>query len=403
MRLKSLVRRRSSAPLIVSFAALFVALGGVGYAATQLPPNSVGSAQLQNGSVGNFKLKFNSVGPRKIINGAVGGQQVNASQVQLRLSSSCSTGAVSAVARRGERDLHPDAAERVRDQPSAVTVPAGATSTTVASEVVARRVVVSGSGLPARGDHGAADQHVEVDCTLSVRSSSTTGETPSRTRSPRADRQPGVELAARSRDDPARAPGRIGHERPDGHGQLHGHRDAELAGAHGGGRRHAERDPDGFQQLSVGRRPARGAGAGRGGARVVVARPVGTGGGHGQRLPAMSTAKMNTSHGTITIELFDEDAPETVANFRKLAAENFYDGIIFHRVIPDFMIQGGDPEGTGTGGPGYTFKDEFNQHKVVRGALAMANAGPNTNGSQFFIVTTQARPGSTASTPCSAR
>ena len=79
----------------------------------------------------------------------------------------------------------------------------------------------------------------------------------------------------------------------------------------------------------------------------------------------MSTAKMNTSHGTITIELFDEDAPETVANFRKLAAENFYDGIIFHRVIPDFMIQGGDPEGTGTGGPGYTFKDEFNEHKVV--------------------------------------
>ncbi len=109
-------------------------------------------------------------------------------------------------------------------------------------------------------------------------------------------------------------------------------------------------------------------------------------------LPAMSTAKMNTSHGTITIELFDEDAPETVANFRKLAADNFYDGIIFHRVIPDFMIQGGDPEGTGMGGPGYTFKDEFNQHKVVRGALAMANAGPNTNGSQFFIVTVASAP-----------
>jgi peptidyl-prolyl cis-trans isomerase B (cyclophilin B) len=106
----------------------------------------------------------------------------------------------------------------------------------------------------------------------------------------------------------------------------------------------------------------------------------------------MSTAKMNTSHGTITIELFDEDAPETVANFRKLAADNFYDGVIFHRVIPDFMIQGGDPEGTGMGGPGYTFKDEFNRHKVVRGALAMANAGPNTNGSQFFIVTAQSAP-----------
>jgi peptidyl-prolyl cis-trans isomerase B (cyclophilin B) len=106
----------------------------------------------------------------------------------------------------------------------------------------------------------------------------------------------------------------------------------------------------------------------------------------------MSTAKMNTSHGTITFELFDEDAPETVANFRKLAADNFYDGVIFHRIIPDFMIQGGDPEGTGTGGPGYTFKDEFNQHKVVRGALAMANAGPNTNGSQFFIVTVASAP-----------
>jgi peptidyl-prolyl cis-trans isomerase B (cyclophilin B) len=106
----------------------------------------------------------------------------------------------------------------------------------------------------------------------------------------------------------------------------------------------------------------------------------------------MSTAKMNTSQGTITLELFDEDAPTTVANFRKLAADHFYDGIIFHRVISDFMIQGGCPEGTGTGGPGYTFEDEINQHKVVRGALAMANAGPNTNGSQFFIVTTQKAP-----------
>ena len=101
----------------------------------------------------------------------------------------------------------------------------------------------------------------------------------------------------------------------------------------------------------------------------------------------MSTAQMNTSLGAISIELFDEDAPETVANFRKLAGDGFYDGVIFHRIIPDFMIQGGDPDGTGMGGPGYTFKDEFNDHKVVRGALAMANAGPNTNGSQFFIVT----------------
>jgi peptidyl-prolyl cis-trans isomerase B (cyclophilin B) len=101
----------------------------------------------------------------------------------------------------------------------------------------------------------------------------------------------------------------------------------------------------------------------------------------------MSQATMTTSEGPITIELFDEDAPKTVANFKKLAADGFYDGLIFHRVIKDFMIQGGCPQGTGTGGPGYQFEDEFNDHKVVRGALAMANAGPNTNGSQFFLVT----------------
>ena len=106
----------------------------------------------------------------------------------------------------------------------------------------------------------------------------------------------------------------------------------------------------------------------------------------------MSVATMSTNHGDITIELFDEDAPKTVDNFVKLSRDGFYDGVIFHRVIPDFMIQGGDPTGTGTGGPGYTFEDEINDHKVVRGALAMANAGPNTNGSQFFIVTTQSAP-----------
>jgi cyclophilin family peptidyl-prolyl cis-trans isomerase len=106
----------------------------------------------------------------------------------------------------------------------------------------------------------------------------------------------------------------------------------------------------------------------------------------------MSEAVMKTTEGDITIELFDEDAPKTVSNFKQLAGQGFYDGLIFHRVIPDFMIQGGCPEGTGTGGPGYTFEDEINQHKVVRGALAMANAGPNTNGSQFFIVTTEEAP-----------
>ncbi len=106
----------------------------------------------------------------------------------------------------------------------------------------------------------------------------------------------------------------------------------------------------------------------------------------------MSGATIYTSAGPITIELFDEDAPKTVENFRKLSADGFYDGLAFHRVIKDFMIQGGCPEGTGRGGPGYTFEDEFNQHKIERGALAMANAGPNTNGSQFFIVTTEAAP-----------
>ena len=106
----------------------------------------------------------------------------------------------------------------------------------------------------------------------------------------------------------------------------------------------------------------------------------------------MSIATLHTNAGAITVELYDDDAPKTVANFRKLAGDGFYDGLIFHRVIRDFMIQGGCPEGTGTGGPGYTFEDEINEHKVVRGALAMANAGPNTNGSQFFIVTTDAAP-----------
>jgi peptidyl-prolyl cis-trans isomerase B (cyclophilin B) len=106
----------------------------------------------------------------------------------------------------------------------------------------------------------------------------------------------------------------------------------------------------------------------------------------------MSQATLHTSAGAIVLELHDSDAPKTTENFRKLAADRFYDELVFHRVIPDFMIQGGCPEGTGRGGPGYTFEDEINQHKIVRGALAMANAGPNTNGSQFFIVTAQAAP-----------
>src|SRR3982751_4264107 len=106
----------------------------------------------------------------------------------------------------------------------------------------------------------------------------------------------------------------------------------------------------------------------------------------------MTAATLHTNHGASEIELFDDDAPKTVENFTKLARDGFYDGVIFHRVIPDFMIQGGDPTGTGAGGPGYQFEDEVNPHKIERGALAMANAGPNTNGSQFFIVTAEACP-----------
>src|SRR3989442_15187623 len=106
----------------------------------------------------------------------------------------------------------------------------------------------------------------------------------------------------------------------------------------------------------------------------------------------MTNATMQTNKGAIGLELYDEDAPKTVDNFLKLARDGFYDGVIFHRVIDDFMIQGGDPTGTGAGGPGYKFEDEFNDHRVERGALAMANAGPNTNGPQVFLVTPEAGP-----------
>jgi len=106
----------------------------------------------------------------------------------------------------------------------------------------------------------------------------------------------------------------------------------------------------------------------------------------------MSAATMTTNVGAIELELFDDAAPKTVENFVKLSRDGFYDGVVFHRVIPDFMIQGGDPTGTGMGGPGYKFDDEANDHRIERGALAMANSGPNTNGSQFFIVTAAACP-----------
>src|SRR3954469_13638746 len=106
----------------------------------------------------------------------------------------------------------------------------------------------------------------------------------------------------------------------------------------------------------------------------------------------MSAAALRTTEGVIVLELFDKDAPETVENFPKLAGDGFYDGLTFHPIIKDFMVQAGCPRGNGTGGPGYEFDDEINDHKLVRGSLAMANAGPDTNGSQFFIVTADETP-----------
>lgn len=102
--------------------------------------------------------------------------------------------------------------------------------------------------------------------------------------------------------------------------------------------------------------------------------------------PAKSyTATIETEKGNLVLDLFAADAPNTVNNFVFLAREGFYDGLTFHRVLPDFMAQGGDPLGTGMGDPGYKFADEFSSHGHVTGALSMANSGPNTNGSQFFI------------------
>lgn len=101
-------------------------------------------------------------------------------------------------------------------------------------------------------------------------------------------------------------------------------------------------------------------------------------------------ANFETSKGDFSIKLFAKDAPKTVNNFVVLSRDKFYNGLIFHRIIKDFMIQGGDPEGTGTGGPGYQFEDEINEYKLVRGVFAMANSGEDMNGSQFFIVTAEA-------------
>lgn len=176
MRLTSFLRRRPSPSLIVSFAALFVALGGVGYAATQLPANSVGSAQLRNGSVGNWKLAFNAVGSRKIINGSVGAKQINSSQVQLRVATSCSSGAISAVGLSGTVTCTPTLPNELGTSSSPVTLTTG--STPVATKSLSAGSSYLVLAYPHAVIRGATSQHVEVDCTLSVPSSSTTGGTP---------------------------------------------------------------------------------------------------------------------------------------------------------------------------------------------------------------------------------
>lgn len=167
MRFKSLVRRRPSVSLVISFVALFVALGGVGYAAINLPANSVGNAQLQNGSVGNWKLKANAVGTRKIINGSVGAKQVNSSQVQLRVGTTCTTGAVKAISPSGSVTCTPTLPNEVGTSASAVTL--GTSATSVATQSLA----AGSSYLVLAYPHAvisttAASQRVEVDCTLSV-------------------------------------------------------------------------------------------------------------------------------------------------------------------------------------------------------------------------------------------
>jgi len=167
LRFSSLARRRPSASLVVSFVALFVALGGVGYAAIQLPADSVGNAQLKNGSVGNFKLKANSVGARKIINGSVGAKQVSSSQVQLRVSSACTSGAISAVGLSGTVTCTPSLPNEFGKTAAAVTLGAGSTSIATESLPAGNSYLVLAYPHAVISAAGTT-QRVEVDCTLSV-------------------------------------------------------------------------------------------------------------------------------------------------------------------------------------------------------------------------------------------
>jgi hypothetical protein len=173
LRLKSLVRRRPSVSMVVSFVALFVSLGGVGYAAVTLPKNSVGNAQLQNNSVGNFKLKSNAVGAKKIINGSVGASKVNSSQVQLRVSSACSSGAISAVGLSGSVTCTPTVGNEYGSNTAATTLGNSATQVATQSLAAGSSYLVMAYPHAVIGT-GSADQHVEVACTLSVPSGSGT-------------------------------------------------------------------------------------------------------------------------------------------------------------------------------------------------------------------------------------
>jgi hypothetical protein len=191
LRFKSLLRRRPSASMMVSFAALFVALGGAGYAATQLPPGSVGTTQLKNGSVGNWKLKSNAVGGRKIIDGAVGARQVNSTQVQLRVGTTCSTGAVKAISPSGSVTCTPTLPGEVGISAPAVTLAtsAGTSPTQVASVSLAAgpSYLVLAYPHAVIGGTAGVRQGVEVDCTLSVPSGTSTPTTTTITKSLRVD------------------------------------------------------------------------------------------------------------------------------------------------------------------------------------------------------------------------
>jgi hypothetical protein len=168
LRFSSLARRRRSASLVISFAALFVALGGVGYAATQLPSNSVGTAQLRNGSVGNWKLKWAAVGTRKIQSGAVGAKQIKSSQVQLRVSTACSSGAIKAIGLSGSVTCTPTLPNEVGNSAAAVKLGAGATQVATESLPAGSSYLVLGYPHAVISGTAGVTQRVQVDCTLSV-------------------------------------------------------------------------------------------------------------------------------------------------------------------------------------------------------------------------------------------